>query len=145
MWQHCSVHWSCYELQNEIIPVPFIWASIWHSGHISIFKSYSISSSSTILITQMLFSSYNNLLFRSKTVFNQSFHLIIRATKMAGDWSTCPVRSSRRRGPCSARRKDGFKGDPIAPPWYLRDGYQEDGTKPFMEVHHDKMATMVIN
>lgn len=56
-----------------------------------------------------------------------------------------PYEEQLKEGGLLTLEKRWLQGNLIALPWYLRGGYQEVGTKHFIEVHDDRMTTMVID
>lgn len=137
MWQHCSIHWNQSTKWNHPSP-PHSSISLAFM-HFSIFKYYSITSSSAIMITQELCISYNNSLCRSKAIF---INLFIWLLGFRDGWGLEHL-LCEEVGMFSLEKR-WFQVDLTASPRYLWGGYQQNGKKSFSVVHDGRMTAVVI-
>lgn len=141
MWQHCSVHWNHSTKWNH--PSPLHFSINLAFRHFSIFTYYSITSSSAIMMTQTLCSSYNNSLFRSKAILINLFICLSGILGWLGTGALALWGAAEGRGHVQPGEKMA-SGGPNGFPRYLWGGYQEDRNKSFTVVHDEIMTTVII-
>lgn len=120
MWQHCSVHWNHSTKWNH--PSPLHFSINLAFRHFSIFTYYSITSSSAIMMTQTLCSSYNNSLFRSKAILINLFICLSGILGWLGTGALALWGAAEGRGhvqPGGKMASGGPNGFPLVPMRWL--------------------------